>query len=257
VTTPARPTRRFAWTSTHAIGWTQFPLPPRRIAWLAPTGLLAAAVAGGSLWGWAAGAPGHLRLAALVVGFGIVAGTWFHLRQLAQRRVPTATLWPGMLFAVFAFGPLNFLLTPPSPADLPTSAFVEDHVGRTALLSSAEGQDVEVLWLRLEFAEIDAREGSADKRLDLYDAAGAAVLRALTTEERASRGDAGELGLPLLGAAKRPRLDSLRIVRLRLDSDVAPLGATATATDGRATLRFRLVRTSDGWRFAAAPVEID
>jgi hypothetical protein len=266
MTDAGRGVARFAWASAHAIAWTQYPLPPRPNPWLALASGLAAAVVGGSLWSWSDGAPRNHRIALLVATFGVVASVWFHLRQLTRRRVPSTALWPATLIAVFGLGPLNFLLTPPPPRELPNSLFaVEDDRGRPASLSLAQGYEIEILWTRMLIARVDVDSAYASRRSDaqtrilaLYDAAGAATLAAMPADERKAKGDAGDLGLPLLDPEKLPRPERFEIVKLRLDPGPAgDRGATATATDGRTTLRFRLVRTSGTWRFAAARVEFE
>jgi len=266
MTNDRRGVPRFAWTSALEIGWTQYPLPSRRVALLAPAAGLAAAVFGGSLWRWAENAPGRLRIAAVVLAFGLVGSAWFHLRQIARRRIPGHALWPATLIAAFGLGPLQFLLAPPDPREIPTAAFaVEDDRGRPAFFSFADGSAVQSLWMELEFATFDLDSGDASRRsaaepglLALYDPADAASLAAMTVDERKSKGDAGEIGLPLCVAAKLPRLHRLEIVKLRLDSGQAQQrGATATATDGRTTIRFRIVRAAGTWRFAAEKVEFE
>lgn len=257
MTAPTRPSRgwRFAWASgaPDKTGWKQYPLPVLdRRRWLDPLAGLVAALAGGLLWRFSFGAPDSVRVGQVVVGWGVVAGVWFHFRQLASRRTPSAALWPAVVIAVTGLGSLNFLLVPAVPRGWSTDFVVEDERGKTVFLPVAERRRITALWrtaaleTRLLRPRLPDDVRVDDERLRLYDLADAASIRAMPEAEQKARGDAGDLGLPLLDAARAPApLWKFRIVKVRLDANPGTRpSATVTATDGRCVLRFRLTRAS-------------
>jgi hypothetical protein len=98
---------------------------------------------------------------------------------------------------------------------------------------------------------------------DLYDGADAARLDATTDADRRSKARASALGLPLAESPTWQILSEMKIVKLTLGRPSADgrVVATATATDGRRTIRFpflRVVRSrAPRWSFAVGQVEAD
>ena len=236
-----------------------------------------------ALWQWivCAALP---DLAAVALVGGSIAGiiAWVRilnsdgrLRGVAWAAVgallPFAALCAGAPFSLFTSEP-GGLLSQSGPAP-PTYFVAEAEGGVASSVSAEERRRIDHLWDRLRRLP---PQPTLDDVAALYAAPDLEALKAMDSSARTAEARAGTLGMPLLprSALSIPDLELYSLTRVRFETappekpsapgDVGPcLAATATASDGRRVIRFRLSRRRDGsgavsdWYFARGKVEFE
>jgi hypothetical protein len=240
-----------------------------------------------ALWHWiVCAALPDLAAVALVGGSiaGIVA--WVRilnsegrLRGVAWAAVgallPVAALCAGAPLSLFTSDP-GASLSPAGPAP-PTYFVAEAEGGVAASVSAEERRRIDHLWDRLRRLP---PQPTLDDVAALYAAPDLEALKAMDAPARTAQARAGTLGMPLLprSALSIPDLELYSLTRVRFETappekptapgaaagDGGPcLAATATVSDGRRVIRFRLSRRRDGsgavsdWYFARGKVDFE